>query len=90
MSKPNTKPQGKKEYAPQVGFWPTKKGTGYSVQITDDVMNMLAKCAIGGRLFLQEVPEDVREQNEKIPHFRVTIFTPDEGYQARTQDNDAV
>lgn len=79
----------KKQFAPEVGFWPTKNGSGYSCQVTEKVLNELSKAELGGRLFIQEVPAERREKNEKAPHYRVIIFPPSE-QPRREQDNDAV
>lgn len=67
-----------KEFAPSVGFWPTKSGKGYRTYIDDNVLEQLAKAQFGGSLFIQEVSEEVREKNDKVPHFRIVIFPPDE------------
>lgn len=71
----NGKGKEKKEFAPNIGFWPTKKGTGFSVFLDENVMETLGKAEAGGRLFLQEVDSD----NENAPAYRVTIFPPDDG-----------
>jgi len=77
--KTNTKTTGgKKEYNPSIGFWPTKSGNGFSVAVTAELLATLNKAQEGGRLYLQEVPEDVRAENDRIPTYRVTIFPPAE------------
>lgn len=96
MSKTNAKSKGnfnrgeKKEFAPSFGLWPTKKGTGYGAMITPSLLDTLAKAQEGGRLFLQEVPEDKREENDKLPFYRITILNPDNNNNARTEDSDAI
>lgn len=83
-SKPTTKPQGKKEYAPSFGFWSARSGKGFTVGITQQLLDTLAKAEIGGRLLLLPVPEDVRAENDKLPVYRVTIYPAD-----KKQDEEA-
>lgn len=71
------KPNNKKEFAPSVGLWPTQTGTGYRVFLDEKALGELQKAQEGGSLYLQEIPEDKRT-NPKSPHFRLTIFPPDE------------
>ena len=73
----------KKEYAPSVGLWPTKNGRGFSAGITRDVLEALNKAEEGGRIYLQEVPESEREDNDKKPHYRIVFFSA--GEKAREQ-----
>jgi hypothetical protein len=65
---------GKKEFNPSIGFWPTQKGTGYSVFVDEKVKADLEKAAVGSRLFLQEVESD----NPKAPAYRVTVMPAQE------------
>ena len=86
MSK-NAKNTTKKEYAPSFGFWPAKSGNGFTTAITEQLLETLAKAKVGGRLLLSEVPEDVREENDRIPTYRVTIFEPGEKKQSGASDS---
>ncbi len=71
--------EAKKEYDPQFGFWPNKSGKpGANVYIDEALLATLNKAKIGGRLFLAEVPAEVRKKNNKMPSYRITIFPPDE------------
>lgn len=72
MSKNNK--GGKKEFAPNIGFWPAKSGRGYTCYIDDKTLETLNKAAEGGRLFLEEVPSN---DNPKAPAFRLTFFNAD-------------
>lgn len=63
-----------KAFNPNFGFWPAKSGKGYTVAVDAKLAAMLATAEPGARLYLQEVPEEQREANEKVPSFRVTIF----------------
>jgi hypothetical protein len=75
MSKQTSKSKGpKKEFAPQVGFWPAKSGNGFTSYIDEKTLGELQKAQLGGRLLLSSVDSD----NEKAPHYRVTIFPPSE------------
>lgn len=67
---------GKKEFAPSVGFWPTKSGSGYSVFVDDKTLETIKQARSGDRLFLAEVPEEKR--GEKTPHYRLTILPGDD------------
>jgi hypothetical protein len=81
----------RKEFTPSIGFWPTKKGTGYSVQITDELLDVLVKAQVGGRLFLSGVPEESYRYNDDgrqlTPSYRVAIFPPDEAPRAPKQND---
>lgn len=78
MSK--TKTTGKKEFAPNIGFWPAKSGNGFTRKLTREDIETLAKAEEGSRLLLSEVSSD----NEKAPAFRLTVFPPDEQSQAKS------
>jgi hypothetical protein len=70
----------KKEYAPQLGFWPPKNEGGKSMGscfIDAKVLETLKKAENGGRLVLTEVPEHVREEYPNSPRFRITFFAAD-------------
>lgn len=78
MAKPmNKASNGKKEFAPSIGFWPAKSGNGFTVYLDEKVFGELQKAEIGGRLLLAEVTSD----NDKAPAYRVTIFGPDKNKQ---------
>lgn len=91
MAKPaqkqtSSKTGPRKEFAPSFGLWPTKKGTGYGAFIDAKLLDTLAKAQEGGRLFLSEVPEDAREENDKLPTYRVAILNPDEETRPASSD----
>lgn len=93
MSKPNMSNKntnGKKEFAPSVGFWPAKSDSSkYTVYVDENIKAQLAKAEVGGRLLLSRTPDDRREKNPNIPHFNVTIFAPDEQANAgKARSND--
>lgn len=79
----------KKEFNPSVGFWPTKKGTGYTVFLTPEVISTLQKATEGGSLFLSAVDEEFRNENPKAPTYRIVIFPPSDGKQS-TAANDSL
>lgn len=87
MAKTNVKNSGEKTFKPNVGLWPSKNGVGFGALITEKVMQDLEKAEVGGRLYLQEVPEAEREKNEKAPHYRIVIFSPDDNFKPRTADD---
>jgi hypothetical protein len=78
--------KNKKEYPPQIGFWPAKSGKGFTVGINESVLKILETASLGGRLLLTEVPEEYREDNDKMPVYRVTVFPPNEQTQATAND----
>lgn len=74
MVKGNGNNGGEKKFAPNIGFWPTKSGNGFSVAITEKVMAALEEVKIGGRLYLSEANSDA----ENAPTWRLAVFAPDE------------
>ncbi len=76
MSKSKINPKTGKPYEPQIAFWPAKSGKGYTTKITDEVLEILTKAKVGGRILLTEVPEEYRT-SDTSPHYRVTVFGED-------------
>ena len=74
----NGKSNSKKEFNPSIGFWPAKSGNGFTVSVNEALIETLKKAQIGSTLYLQEVPEEARADNDRIPAYRVTIFPPRE------------
>lgn len=71
-----TNGKSNKDFAPNIGFWEAKTGNGYSVFISEELLETLNNAKVGGFLSLQLVPEDVRDANPKVPAYRLTIFPP--------------
>lgn len=75
---PNKKRDGT-DFWPEFGFWPSRSGNGsYSVMITKEVLAVISKAKENGVLLLKEVPDSVRDKNDRLPHYRVTICPPSE------------
>lgn len=66
----------KKDFAPNIGFWPAKSGNGHTLHITPEVLEVLKTASVGGRLHLKE---NAQRKSDTHPSFRVSVFPPSEG-----------
>lgn len=75
----------KKEYAPEVGLWNTKGGTGYSALLTPDAIETLTKLLAtakeGMTLFVG--PNKFKKEGSKQPDYRISVID----YNARKEAN---